>query len=64
MDASLPTSCTERDSGLPVSPVRIVGFDPGLNITGYGVIECLGARVKLVEADVSGREVMVSLNGC
>ena len=50
MDASLPTSCTERDSGLPVSPVRIVGFDPGLNITGYGVIECLGARVKLVEA--------------
>ena len=29
---------------------RIVGFDPGLNITGYGVIECVGPTVRLVEA--------------
>lgn len=29
---------------------RIVGFDPGLNITGYGVIECVGANVRLIEA--------------
>lgn len=32
------------------STIRLVGFDPGLNITGYGVIECSGSRVKLVEA--------------
>ena len=32
-------------------PRRIVGFDPGLNITGYGVIEVVGAQqVRLVEA--------------
>ena len=29
---------------------RIVGFDPGLNITGYGIVECNGATVRLVEA--------------
>ncbi|MFM7034584.1 MAG: crossover junction endodeoxyribonuclease RuvC [Planctomycetia bacterium] len=30
--------------------IRIVGFDPGLNVTGYGVVECHGATVRLVEA--------------
>lgn len=29
---------------------RVVGFDPGLNVTGYGVIDCRGGFVKLVEA--------------
>lgn len=29
---------------------RVVGFDPGLNVTGYGVVECHGASVRLVEA--------------
>lgn len=29
---------------------RVVGFDPGLNVTGYGVIECRGGTVRLVEA--------------
>ena len=27
-----------------------MGFDPGLNVTGYGVIECRGATVRLIEA--------------
>lgn len=31
---------------------RILGIDPGLNITGYGVIEPDGARAKLCEAGV------------
>ena len=30
--------------------IRIVGFDPGLNVTGYGVIEVQDGRTKLVEA--------------
>ncbi len=30
----------------------ILGIDPGLNTTGYGVIETLGSRVRLVEAGV------------
>ena len=29
---------------------RVVGFDPGLNTTGYGVIDCRGGVVRLVEA--------------
>ena len=36
----------ESLSGMP----RVVGFDPGLNITGYGVVECRGATVRLIEA--------------
>ena len=30
--------------------IRVVGFDPGLNTTGYGVVECHGASARLVEA--------------
>lgn len=45
----------ENDSLSPLGddapPTRIVGFDPGLNITGYGVIEVLpDQHVRLVEA--------------
>ena len=36
--------------------VRVVGFDPGLNITGYGVVDCTAEGVRLVEAGtVRGR---------
>ena len=31
-------------------PYRIAGFDPGLNTTGYGVVEWSGAEVRLLEA--------------
>lgn len=33
-------------------PTRILGIDPGLNITGYGVVENGGGRAVLVEAGV------------
>lgn len=32
--------------------VRILGIDPGLNITGYGVLEVVGGRLRLCEAGV------------
>jgi len=32
--------------------VRIVGVDPGLNLTGYGVIDAADGRVQLCEAGV------------
>lgn len=32
--------------------MRILGVDPGLNITGYGVLEVSDHRVRLVEAGV------------
>lgn len=31
---------------------RVIGIDPGLNLTGYGVVECRGQEVQLVEAGV------------
>ncbi len=31
---------------------RVLGIDPGLNITGYAVIERVGGKLKLVEAGV------------
>lgn len=33
-------------------PRRIMGVDPGLTLTGYGVVECRDGRVKLIEAGV------------
>ncbi|QDT01194.1 crossover junction endodeoxyribonuclease RuvC [Adhaeretor mobilis] len=32
--------------------MRILGVDPGLNITGYGVIDVVNRQVKLIEAGV------------
>lgn len=32
--------------------MRILGIDPGLNITGYGVVDVVGNRLQLVEAGV------------
>jgi crossover junction endodeoxyribonuclease RuvC len=31
---------------------RIIGIDPGLNVTGYGVVECRDDGVRLLEAGV------------
>jgi crossover junction endodeoxyribonuclease RuvC len=35
-----------------LATTRILGIDPGLNITGYGVIETTSRGVKLIEAGV------------
>jgi len=32
--------------------VRVLGIDPGLNITGYGLIESEGRKIRLVEAGI------------
>ncbi|MGL4944251.1 MAG: crossover junction endodeoxyribonuclease RuvC [Thermoguttaceae bacterium] len=32
--------------------MRILGIDPGLNTTGYGIIESTGNRVRLVEGGI------------
>jgi crossover junction endodeoxyribonuclease RuvC len=41
-------SMVKSSSGL----TRVIGIDPGLNLTGYGVIECRGREVQLLEAGV------------
>ena len=42
----------KTDSPNKTSTRRILGIDPGLNITGYGVLDCDGQRPLLVEAGV------------
>jgi len=41
-----------KNGAATVTRDRILGIDPGLNITGYGVIEIVGDDVRLVEAGV------------
>jgi crossover junction endodeoxyribonuclease RuvC len=36
----------------PTSPLRILGIDPGLNITGYGVLEVRQGRLLVCEAGI------------
>ena len=39
-------------AGILASSLRVIGIDPGLNITGYGIIERQGIGTALVEAGV------------
>lgn len=34
------------------SPLRILGIDPGMNITGYGVLEAIDGKLKVCEAGI------------
>ena len=42
----------DRDEHSAVTPRRILGVDPGLNITGYGVLEVCAGSLRLAEAGV------------
>jgi crossover junction endodeoxyribonuclease RuvC len=39
-------------ASVPQEPIRVIGIDPGLNVTGYGVVESHRGEAKLVEAGV------------
>jgi crossover junction endodeoxyribonuclease RuvC len=41
--------------------VRILGIDPALRRTGYGVIDCNGSRVRLVEAGIVAPKTSAAL---
>lgn len=41
--------------------MRVLGIDPGLNITGYGVIDETGGRIRLVEAGVVRTDAKASM---
>ena len=43
---------SHRMAGMPQRPFRVIGVDPGLNITGYGVMEFRAGSISLVEAGV------------
>jgi crossover junction endodeoxyribonuclease RuvC len=34
------------------APLRILGIDPGLNRTGYGVVDAVGSRIEFIAAGV------------
>jgi len=36
----------------PKLPTRVIGIDPGLNVTGYGIVVCRANEVNLLEAGV------------
>jgi crossover junction endodeoxyribonuclease RuvC len=36
----------------PIRPLRVLGIDPGLNVTGYAVVEPSGRSARVVEAGV------------
>ena len=36
----------------PKPAIRVIGIDPGLNVTGYGIVVCGADEVKLLEAGV------------
>ncbi len=46
-----------------MSDIRILGIDPGLNITGYGVLEIANGKPKLCEAGVVRGKTRGSLAG-
>ncbi|MHC4177020.1 MAG: crossover junction endodeoxyribonuclease RuvC [Planctomycetota bacterium] len=45
------------------SPTRILGIDPGLNVTGYGVLEVGDGRLRLCEAGIIRGKARSSLTG-
>jgi len=51
------------NNSLPHSPQRILGVDPGLNITGYGVLEVAAGGLRLCEAGVVRGKSRGSLTG-
>ncbi len=50
MAAIAPGTCAEGQ-GAP-APVRVLGIDPGLKVTGYAVVEPAGRGARVVEAGV------------
>ncbi|MFP4355804.1 MAG: crossover junction endodeoxyribonuclease RuvC [Phycisphaerae bacterium] len=45
----------------PGQAVRVLGIDPGLNITGYGAVDFVGPRPQLVEAGALRTDPKASL---
>ena len=48
--ATVPARCSTRTRGLDPRTVRVLGVDPGLRRTGWGVIDVTGSRLAFVAA--------------
>src|SRR5262245_10645578 len=60
MDAS-PLNPVNDEPSSALRPARVLGVDPGLNITGYGVLEVAQGGPRLVEAGVVRGRARLSL---
>ena len=49
---SLRMASAAKGPSVTKGPTRVIGVDPGLNATGYGVVECRPGDVRLLEAGV------------
>jgi crossover junction endodeoxyribonuclease RuvC len=48
-----PSFLFELPTATPYSaPMRVLGIDPGLNVTGYGILDVNNGEVRLVEAGI------------
>lgn len=56
-------SATSRPLAERVDHIRTLGIDPGLNTTGYAVVESRNGRIELVEAGVIRGRQRGSLSG-
>jgi len=52
---------SQRKAASVVRTRRILGIDPGLNITGYGVIDLTGSDVAVVEAGIIQTDAKASM---
>ncbi|MDI6638314.1 MAG: crossover junction endodeoxyribonuclease RuvC [Bacillota bacterium] len=46
----MPSDARPPEQGASLASLRIIGIDPGLVDTGYGIVDVSGGRVRLVEA--------------
>lgn len=51
------------DSAAAMAVIRILGLDPGLRRTGWGVIACEGSRLSFVASGTAGSDAEASLAG-
>jgi crossover junction endodeoxyribonuclease RuvC len=52
VDAFAKSSKPNAEPPDAAAPLRILGVDPGLNTTGYGVVEAIGRTLRICEAGV------------
>ena len=51
----------QRMGGNGANSIRVLGIDPGLNITGYGIIERHGGQLSVSNAAEGGAEFKLCL---
>lgn len=56
-----PSAAVKLGCAASQTPVKILGIDPGLNITGYGVIRVVQGQFQLIEAGIVRSKAKASI---